>query len=325
MDQYPIASRGTPSAEPGRIAGLEHGGEILTSLHDRTSEPLRFPGEDGGRSLNDMATRDLEAALQLLAERAQYITGASGAAIALREGEEMVCRASAGPSAPVVGSRAEVSSGLSGESVRTRQLMCCHDAASDPRVDQDSCKAMSIASAMVMPLLCQGQVVGVFELLSGRVHAFEERDMLALERMGEMIQTAIDHTEAAKNAQTIIAAAADSMAAGVVQYPVAAPKAGLDSRGGPPSAGSGLVERGNIKGCSACGFPVSEGRTLCLDCSNSRTPQTPLADPIVRESPMQVPAFALHTSEEGWVQSHRYLIGTLLVAAITVTAVIFLR
>src|SRR5207253_5602026 len=52
-------------------------------------EALRFPGEDGGKSLTEMAQRDLDATLQLLAERAQYISGASGAAIALREGENM--------------------------------------------------------------------------------------------------------------------------------------------------------------------------------------------------------------------------------------------
>ncbi len=40
----------------------------------RTHERLRFPAEDGGKSLSEMAQRDLNAALQLLAERAQYIT-----------------------------------------------------------------------------------------------------------------------------------------------------------------------------------------------------------------------------------------------------------
>ena len=37
---------------------------------------VRFPGEDGGHSLAEMAQRDLDAALQLLADRAcQYIYG----------------------------------------------------------------------------------------------------------------------------------------------------------------------------------------------------------------------------------------------------------
>src|SRR5690348_11621852 len=86
-------------------------------------EALRFPAEDGGKSLSEIAQRDLNAALQLLTERAQYITGASGAAIALRGNGEMICRASAGPSAPALGAHLQVNSGLSGESVRTRQIL----------------------------------------------------------------------------------------------------------------------------------------------------------------------------------------------------------
>src|SRR5207247_3241450 len=76
----------------------------------RTHERLRFPAEDGGKSLSEMAQRDLNAALQLLAERAQYITGASGAAIALREDEGRLCRASAGRSAPGAGAHFRVHS-----------------------------------------------------------------------------------------------------------------------------------------------------------------------------------------------------------------------
>src|SRR5436305_15139261 len=71
----------------------------------RAHERLRFAAEDGGKCLSEMAQRDLNAALQLLAERAQYITGASGAAIALPEDGEMICRASAGPSAPALGAQ----------------------------------------------------------------------------------------------------------------------------------------------------------------------------------------------------------------------------
>jgi len=44
----------------------------------RTHERLQFPPRTAAKSLSEMAQRDLNAALQLLAERAQYITGASG-------------------------------------------------------------------------------------------------------------------------------------------------------------------------------------------------------------------------------------------------------
>ena len=165
-------------------------------------EALRFPGEDGGKSLSEMAQRDLDATLQLLAERAQYITGASGAAIALRQGEHMVCCASAGPSAPEMGAHLQIDSGLSAESVRTRRILICEDAENDPRVNRDSCRAFGIASVVVMPLVREEEVYGVFELLSGRPCAFEERDYVALNRLAEMIQTAVEHAEAARRAET---------------------------------------------------------------------------------------------------------------------------
>ena len=135
-------------------------------------EALPFPGEDGGKSLTEMAQRDLDATLQLLAERAQYITGASGAAIALRDGENMVCCASAGATAPALGAHLQTDSGLSAESVRTRKILHCDDAETDPRVNQESCRALGIASVVVMPLVRDDEVYGVFELLAGRPARF---------------------------------------------------------------------------------------------------------------------------------------------------------
>ena len=158
-------------------------------------EQLRFSGEEAVHSLAVWARLDLEATLQLLADRTQYITGASGAAIALRDGDEIICRASSGPSAPEIGSLLQVNSGLSGESIRTREVRRCEDAATDPRVNKDSCEALGIASFAVMPLIRGGQAIGIVEIFSSVPRSFQERDILALERMGEMINTALDHVE----------------------------------------------------------------------------------------------------------------------------------
>ena len=142
-----------------------------------------------------MAHRDLDAALQLLAERAQYITGASGTAIALRRGEhnDMVCRAAAGSSAPDLGALLSMEHGLSGECVRTRQLLRCDDAERDPRVNREVCRELGIASVIVMPIVGDEQVLGIFELLSGKPRAFDERDLSALLRLSEMVEAAVKH------------------------------------------------------------------------------------------------------------------------------------
>ena len=190
--------------------------------------PVRFPGEDAGRSLADVAQRNLDAALQLLADRAQYITGATGAAIALRRigMKDLQCRASSGSNAPELGALLSTEFGLSGESVRTGRALRCDDAERDSRVNQEVCRKMGIASVVVMPVVNDDEVLGVFELFSGKPHAFGERDLSAVRRLSEMVEIAVRLAEAAnklpeklKKAEETLPRTQESSAAAVVPTP----------------------------------------------------------------------------------------------------------
>lgn len=152
-----------------------------------------LPASGSVPSLIEMAQRDLDAALQLLADRAQYITGATGAAIALRRDgrNDMLCRASAGSNAPQLGALLSAEFGLSGESVRTRRLLRCDDAERDSRVNREVCRQLGIASVLVMPVVNDDEVLGVFELFSGKAHAFGDRDLSAVQRLSGMVETAV--------------------------------------------------------------------------------------------------------------------------------------
>jgi GAF domain-containing protein len=323
-------------------------------------ESLRFPAEDGGQSLAAWARRDLEATLQLLADRAQYITGGTGAAIALRDGDFIMCRASSGPSAPQIGSCFEVSSGLSGESVRTRKMLRCDDASTDPRVNYESCKALGIASFAVMPLIRQDEVIGIFEVFSNKPRAFQERDLLALERMGEMVNTALDQVKSPKakmaplgrHAATVQPPEAFPESAGSSTTPEENLLPGTPTTGMPqgalpetvvqdalqlddallfgtsaevevPQAQTALTAISGIGTCTACGFPVSGGRKLCLDCEAAK--QQPAQD-----TSSEAPAFlagleAEKTGFKHWIISHRYLLGTIAMAAATVLVLLLHR
>jgi putative methionine-R-sulfoxide reductase with GAF domain len=212
MDPRSILDKGS-GQEALAADGFQQDWPGTASPHHAAAGEVRFPPEDGAKSLVEMAQRDLNATLQLLAERAQYITGATGAAIALRSQQEMVCWASAGASAPAVGAQLQVNSGLSGESVRTRQTLRCDDATTDPRVNRESCEALGIASVVVMPLVQQDEVIGVFELFSDKASIFEPRDLTALERMGTMVFTALEHAEAARGVAQRKELAAETTAA----------------------------------------------------------------------------------------------------------------
>jgi len=173
-------------AEPGigdRMETPATRAETPRSLADApTLNAIRSHVEDLGNKL--------PAALEFLADRARLLTAASGAAVALGKGEEMVCQASAGE-APGIGARFKVGSGFSGECVRTAKMQRCDDAETNPLVDRESCRALGIRSMVAVPLLTSGMVVGLLEVFSPQAYAFEESDLVALDRLAEIIIQAI--------------------------------------------------------------------------------------------------------------------------------------
>jgi GAF domain-containing protein len=420
VERAMLGSSATQSATASVAAGIPAPNAHLPRLVDPGP---RFPGEDGGRSLAEMASSDLDAALQLLAERAQYITGASGAAIALRRGlhNDMLCRASIGSNAPELGALLSMEYGLSGESVRTRQVLRCDDAERDPRVNREGCRQLGIAAVVVMPIVSEQHVLGVFELFSGKPHVFEQRDISALQRLGEMVETAVKHAAAVQTApeaeelagarsqssldptatETAEVIAVESapvepavsmMLPDVVSAPAnlaqpeleitntetetkpeSVPKKPLFWSAAMHPQASGKTDDDaasisvplglrNLQKCKACGFPVSQGRTFCVECEEKkwrgqRLPQpaagsaTPLKAVVAPKPPaassvqtslpssaemLHLPAESAGSSNSAlfsssaapsrsWFAANKYVLGALLVVAIVIGAIAWLR
>ena len=300
-DPFPSAEDTTAGTDRSSVAGA------VGAVGDNSN---------GSRALEDA---ELDSALQLLVERAQYITGATGTALALPRGDEMVCRASAGTSAPAVGARLQVRSGLTGESIARRQLLRCNNAETDPRVNLETCRELGIASIVVLPLVrSTGEVRGLFELFSDHPYAFEERDLVALERMADLTLTALDLAEQRQKSAPAAGPQREpeksveissGLSSEVSSELVPGPLLGLSSGLSPglstassaaeapavplnitfniplnpefaepavlpgespviPSPATGAVPEDMLlaQKCASCGFPVSEGRTRCLDC-----------------------------------------------------------
>jgi GAF domain-containing protein len=134
---------------------------------------------------------DLEPAISVIAERAQALTGASGAAIALRHGDEIVCRARTGRTAPDLGVRLQTDSGISADCVRTGEVVLCHDAERNPRVDLASCRRLGVRSILAAPLRYFRRTLGVFEVLSGAPYAFDHDDVATMQLLSSMMVAAI--------------------------------------------------------------------------------------------------------------------------------------
>ena len=132
-----------------------------------------------------------DASLRLLADRSLAFTGASGAAVAVLEGESMVCRASSGHNAPPLGTSFQTGVGFSGECVRRQAMLRCDDAETDSHVDAENCRELGIRSILAVPLFSRDSVVGVIELFSSVAHAFHEREEEIMSRMAEFAAAVI--------------------------------------------------------------------------------------------------------------------------------------
>jgi len=155
---------------------------------------------DGGFSEANLA---FERVLQLITGRAAGLTSASGASLALLTGDKFICRASVGDPAPPAGSEVDVSSGLSGECLRTGAVVSCTDSEADPRVDPEICRMLGIGSFMASPLFADFRVVGLIEIFSPYPHTFGETQKTILERLTELVpRVSFEKNDVAKTGAT---------------------------------------------------------------------------------------------------------------------------
>ncbi len=134
---------------------------------------------------------DLEPGISIIAEKAQALTGATGAAIALRRGNEIVCRARTGRTAPDVGVRLQTDRGLSADCVRSGEVMLCNDAETNPHVDWATCRGMGVRSILAAPLRHFQRTLGVFEVLSSTPNAFDNNDVATMQFLSGMMVATI--------------------------------------------------------------------------------------------------------------------------------------
>jgi hypothetical protein len=247
-----------------------------------------------------------------------------------------------------------------------------------------------------MPIVNDDHVMGVFELFSGKPNAFGDRDLAALQRLSEMVGIAVKLASAAgaspQSLKAAVPAAASALAPKIESpavastilpapplspvVPALAPAkeqkmrlwSALDGvSAGQPSSDElssddqswvPPVLRG-LRKCDACGFPVSPGRSLCVECEEKNwrgrlivAPTKPSPSPAsnaglsaaavsvapaaqpssnLPKSAMQEvaqPALSTFTLSAGmepsrsWLSSNKYIVGAILVAAAVVAALL---
>lgn len=151
---------------------------------------------------------DLDSVLILICQRVIAFCGATSSAIALSNGTEMICRASAGVGAPTLGVQVDREAGFSGQCIRSGQILRCDDSETDAYADRENCRALDIRSIIAAPIFLsssdnypQNSVLGLIEVFSPEPNAFGENASFILKSIAVMISDVIERKNSDSQSQ----------------------------------------------------------------------------------------------------------------------------
>lgn len=213
LDEWLMIHAGAPSRTAPKLrvgrkgfssygvgAGVERAAVSLEAESETLGRERRAAGAVSGTVQYEFSRlgTDLNVALRLIADRARSLTRATGAAVGLAHQGAVLCRASVGSGAPVLGTRLEANTGFCGECFRTGRSLRCDDATIDPRVDAESCQRLGVRSILAAPIRYERETVGLLVVFARQAFMFDEGDVAVAESLAHTVLVTMRHTEGFK-------------------------------------------------------------------------------------------------------------------------------
>jgi len=122
---------------------------------------------------------NLDAAMQIIVDRALGVSHASGVAIGLLEPNrnELVYQAGSGNAAKDVGRRMPAVLSASSTPEMRREILRVENAASDTRIEAEICRQFGAMSLVMLPIYKDRILAGVMQALFEEAHSFSEREI----------------------------------------------------------------------------------------------------------------------------------------------------
>lgn len=184
------------------------GSNIYAFPRGKARDPTRDARRNAMSDLSDIiaaqseiasAGLDLNRVVDAITRKAQVLTGSTGAVVEMLSGSDLVYWSGSGSVREHIGLRIPALGSLSGLCVAKGALLVCTDSESDPRVNIEACRKVGLRSALVMPLHCEGELVGVLKVLSNRANAYTQRHVALIETLasfiGSTLNSALEHAK----------------------------------------------------------------------------------------------------------------------------------
>jgi len=254
---------------------------------------IMLPAE-AGNSLLAAAEMEFQATLQLLVDRACWVSGSHSGEIVLEEEGELRFAAVTGDSEHEPGTKV---------SSEEQRLSECLAGKCTFRRGTNNAPTFSAAA----PVMQDKKALGLVCLTSH--NEFSTECDAVLSGIADLVAVAIQHRDAAERAERLDFRDNELELPSHWSAPEnAEPKSRVAET--QKVAAKPATEVGT---CEACGFPVSPGRSLCVECElKSETAQP--AKNLFKSDP-----------EESWLSAHGYTIASLVVTALTAAIILWLR
>jgi hypothetical protein len=159
---------------------------------------------------------DVDGTMQLIVDRAQTVANATGVAIALFKGHQLVYRAGSGSAADYVGRQVMATLSVPADTTGSREILRVEDAETDTRIQAEICRQFGAKSLLILLIYHEQSVAGVLEVFFGEAHAFQDCEVRAYRLMAGLIGEAMSqatHLEREKTSAASLPAISNPAAA----------------------------------------------------------------------------------------------------------------
>src|SRR5579864_1185137 len=134
---------------------------------------------------------DVDGAMDRLVESARNAANATGVAVALLKGGQLIYRAGSGSAATYVGRQVTASLTVSADTARRREILRVEDAQTDTRIEGAICRQFGAQSLLILPIYDVRGLAGVLEVLFSEVHVFQHSEVRTYQLIARQIEAAI--------------------------------------------------------------------------------------------------------------------------------------
>jgi hypothetical protein len=134
---------------------------------------------------------DFDGILDLIADRARIVAGATGIAIGLLKADQLVYRAASGSAVKCVGRHVTAVLSVSAHKGARKEILRVENAETDARIEAAICRQRDAKALLIIPIYRERSVAGVMEVLFSDAHTFQDREMRTYRVMAGLVEDAM--------------------------------------------------------------------------------------------------------------------------------------